>query len=75
MKYEVRRKSVVSKARWLIEYNEFIDLMKILWYEERLSMGDWFEASCVLSLQLHLITRIDDLMKLKFWEYIRQCTK
>ena len=57
---------MVSKASWSIEYYEFINLMEMLQNEERLSMGNWFEASCALSLQWNLIARIDDLMKLKF---------
>ena len=39
-KFKVRREGVVSKARRPIEYDEFIDLMKVLQNEERLSMGN-----------------------------------
>ena len=65
-KFEVRKEGVVSKARRPLEYDEFINLMKMLRNDERLTMEERFEASCVLSLQWHLIARIDDLMKLKF---------
>ena len=39
-KFKLRGEGVVSKARRPIEYDEFIDLMKVLQNEERLSMGN-----------------------------------
>ena len=39
-KFEVRKEGVVSKARRPLEYDEFINLIKMLQNEERLSMED-----------------------------------
>ena len=66
---------MVGKVRGPIEYNEFINLIKMVRNEERLPMVNCFEAICVLNLQWHLIARIHDLMKSKFDLYRMRWSK
>ena len=63
-KHEVRREGAPSRARREIEYYEFLAILKCL----RMNAGGkWknFRASALLCLQWHLISRVDDMCKLK----------
>nr|KAE8923624.1 hypothetical protein PF009_g26130 [Phytophthora fragariae] len=64
-RFEVRRQGVQSAARRPIEYEEFVNLLTLV----RAAQGKGalkYVVSSVLTLQWHMITRIDDMMQLKF---------
>ncbi|OWZ22772.1 hypothetical protein PHMEG_0002469, partial [Phytophthora megakarya] len=64
-RFEVRREGVQSAARRPIEYAEFLELLGLV---RASTTKGWLKylVGGVLTLQWHLITRIDDMMKLKF---------
>lgn len=64
-RFEVRREGVKSAARRPIEFEEFLNLLVLIRSSHSQGMLK-FLVSSVLTLQWHLITRIDDMMKLKF---------
>lgn len=64
-RFEVRRQGVQSAARRPIEYDEFINLLDLVHSAEGKGTLPYVVSS-VLTLQWHMITRIDDMMQLKF---------
>ena len=56
---------MVSQARTPLEFDEFINVIKLLRSNKTILGAEQFETSCILSLQWHLVARIDDLMKIK----------
>ena len=64
-KYEVRRQGVASQARREIEYDEFLQLMELIKIEPTLNEKEKYRIGSILSLQWHMIARIDDMMKLQ----------
>ncbi|ETK73968.1 hypothetical protein L915_19155 [Phytophthora nicotianae] len=62
---EVRREGVQSAARRPIEYEEFINLLDQV-HSSNDKGAIKYLVSAVLTLQWHLIARIDDMMKMKF---------
>jgi hypothetical protein len=62
---EVRRQGVPSQARRPIEYEEYLDALTVLRCGQTTASSKYMIGS-VLTLQWHLIARIDDMMKLKF---------
>ncbi|KAL3657121.1 hypothetical protein V7S43_018033 [Phytophthora oleae] len=64
-RFEVRREGVGSNARRPIEFDEFVNLLKLVRAEENQS-GSTYMMSCVLTLQWHIMARVDDMMKLQF---------
>ncbi|KAG9411958.1 hypothetical protein AC1031_017595 [Aphanomyces cochlioides] len=65
-KSEVRREGVQSNARRPIEFTEFLNLLSIVAVNPNTSK---YMVSSVLTLQWHLIARIDDMMKLRFADF------
>jgi Transcriptional activator of glycolytic enzymes len=65
MKCEVRKEGAKSHARRPIEYDEFINVLDLVRGNIGLKLRKYLLCS-VLTMQWHLIARIDDMMKLKF---------
>ncbi|KAL8008308.1 hypothetical protein Plhal703r1_c02g0009601 [Plasmopara halstedii] len=64
-KAEVRKEGVASSARRPLEYMEFLSLLSTT--RESNEKTETMRMVCsVFTLQWHLITRIDDMMKLRF---------
>ncbi|KAL8019420.1 putative DNA breaking-rejoining enzyme, catalytic core, integrase-like, catalytic domain superfamily [Plasmopara halstedii] len=64
-KAEVRKEGVASSARRPLEYMEFLSLLSTI--RESNEKTETMRMVCsVFTLQWHLITRIDDMMKLRF---------
>jgi hypothetical protein len=63
-KFEVRKQGVCSQARRAIEYEEFQSLLRMLKVKE-FSESNKYKLSSILTLQWQLISRIDDMMKMK----------
>jgi hypothetical protein len=66
MKFEVRRQGVKSQARRPIEFLEFENLLTIIRKESHYKEIERYRLSSILTLQWHLIGRVDDMMKLQF---------
>lgn len=67
-KHEVRREGVKPSARRPIEFNEFTSMLALVRSNQERGAAKYLIGS-VLTLQWHLIARIDDLMKLKFADF------
>ena len=65
-KHEVRRQGVESQARRPLEFAEFLNILKIARTELRCPVVHLYRLSSILTLQWHMIGRIDDMMKLQF---------
>ncbi len=65
MKFEVRREGVKSHARRPIEYEEFLNLLKLIITSDSERWRSYWLGS-IITLQWHMVARIDDMMKLKF---------
>jgi hypothetical protein len=65
---EVRREGVASQARRPIEFDEFLNVLALVRAGSDRT-GSKFKIGSVLSLQWHLIARIDDMMKLRFSDF------
>ena len=57
---------MVSQARTPLEFDEFINVIKLLRSNKTILGAEQFETSCILSILWYLIARIDNLMKMKF---------
>ncbi|KAG9404846.1 hypothetical protein AC1031_005057, partial [Aphanomyces cochlioides] len=66
MKCEVRKQGVESKARRPIEFSEYMNALKVVRTAPDFKAIQRFRLGCILTLQWHLIGRIDDMMKLQF---------
>ncbi|KAG3231873.1 hypothetical protein PI124_g23032 [Phytophthora idaei] len=67
-KFEVRREGVETEARRSVEFEEFMNLLLLVrsqWEQNKTS----FMVGSVLSLQWHIMARIDDMMKLQFGNF------
>ncbi|KAG1703778.1 hypothetical protein DVH05_006792 [Phytophthora capsici] len=62
---EVRREGVGSNARRAIEFDEFLSLLTLARAEEE-RVAAKYMVNSVLTLQWHIMARIDDMMKLQF---------
>lgn len=64
-KFKVRHEGVVSQARRPIENEEYLSVLSILRAQPWDDLKKYRTGS-ILTLQWHLIARIDDMMKFKF---------
>ncbi|KAG3128583.1 hypothetical protein PI126_g21341 [Phytophthora idaei] len=67
-KFEVRREGAETKARRSVEFEEFMNLLLLVrsqWEQNKTS----FMVGSVLSLQWHIMARIEDMMKLQFGNF------
>ncbi|ETW07799.1 hypothetical protein H310_02228 [Aphanomyces invadans] len=64
MKCEVRRQGVESKAHRPIEFTEFMNALKVIRLCSEFSELDRYRLGSVITLQWHLVARVDDMMKL-----------
>ena len=66
-KFEVRRQGVASQARREIELEEFKQILELLGKDSTLFPEfEKYRVACVLTMQWHMMARIDDMMKLQF---------
>ncbi|RLN49610.1 hypothetical protein BBJ28_00002631, partial [Nothophytophthora sp. Chile5] len=68
-RFEVRREGVSSNARRSIEFDEFINLLSLVRSEEERG-GTRHLVGSALTLQWHIMARIDDMMKLQFSNFM-----
>lgn len=66
MKHEVRKQGVESCARRPMEFDEYINALEIIRKGSEIHPFERFRLSAVLTLQWHLIGRVDDMMKMGF---------
>jgi hypothetical protein len=66
MKFEVRKQGVESQARRPVEYSEFLNLLNVVRTHQRYRTADRYRLGSILTLQWHIIGRVDDMMKLQF---------
>ncbi|KAG9403739.1 hypothetical protein AC1031_005227 [Aphanomyces cochlioides] len=66
MKFEVRQQGVESQARRPIDFSEFLNVLSVIRSDVQCDMLDRYRLSSILTLQWHLIGRVDDMMKLQF---------
>ncbi|KAG9408425.1 hypothetical protein AC1031_021664 [Aphanomyces cochlioides] len=66
MKCEVRKQGVESKARKPIEFSEFLNALYVVRTKDGYKTVQRYRLGCILTLQWHLIGRVDGMMKLKF---------
>ena len=73
-KFEVRRQGVETKARRPLEFKEFENILRLL--KERamksLKIDDcrrYFKTSALLTMQGHMISRIDDMCHLRYADF------
>ncbi|KAG2845900.1 hypothetical protein PC113_g18092 [Phytophthora cactorum] len=67
-KFEVRREGAETKARRSVKFEEFMNLLLLVrsqWEQNKTS----FMVGSVLSLQWHIMARIDDMMKLQLGNF------
>ncbi|OWZ03196.1 hypothetical protein PHMEG_00025112 [Phytophthora megakarya] len=64
-RFEVRREGADSNARRAIEFDEFVNLLELVRMDQERN-GIKYMIGSVLTLQWHIVARIDDMMKLKF---------
>ncbi|KAH9141397.1 hypothetical protein AeRB84_014418, partial [Aphanomyces euteiches] len=69
MKYEVRQQGVKSQARRPIEFAEFLNALTITRASSDMGLLERFRLSSILTMQWHLIGRVDDMMKLQFCNF------
>ena len=67
-KFEVRREGVRSSARRPLEFDEFLTLLSVLRNDKK-NLWRKYRASSALTLQWSLITRVDDIMKMKYQDF------
>ena len=65
IRFEVRRQGVPSQSRRELEYTEYLQLLEMVRISPHFSDEQRYKVSAVITLQWHLIGRIDDMMKLK----------
>ena len=66
LKHEVRKQGVETSARRPIAIDEFMNVLGIIRTNAQFTTIDRFRLGCVLTLQWHLIGRVDDMMKMSF---------
>ncbi|KAH9090707.1 hypothetical protein LEN26_018858 [Aphanomyces euteiches] len=69
MKCEVRKQGVATKARRPIEFTEFLNALKIIRQSDEFSEIDRYRLGSIITLQWHLIARVDDMMKLRVGDF------
>lgn len=64
-KHEVRKEGAASQAVRALEYDEFVNVLMVLRTSERIPLEEKYRIASILTIQWHLIARIDDVMKLQ----------
>jgi hypothetical protein len=64
-KSEVRKQGAPSQAKRAIEYDEFLSILTIIRTSDLIPLAQRYRLSSILTIQWHLIGRIDDIMKLQ----------